>query len=145
MVEGVDPAAEAGEHGDPEPVVLDHDRVEARGGARTAVAVAYGDGQQTAQGRPSDTPGHVARKFREGPGVDRVGPGTGGGPQCGKRVVRAQRGRGQRQYGTSYGRHGPMEHAKARPDQGFSTSGFGKGRAGAGRIFPAERTAAAVV
>ncbi|CAM5240744.1 hypothetical protein STANM309S_04246 [Streptomyces tanashiensis] len=105
VVQGVDAPAETGQHGHPEPVVLDHDRVEVRGGALAAVAVAHGGGEQAAQGRPSDAPGHVARELREGPRVDRVGPGTGGGPQCGKRVVRAQRGRGQRQYGTSYGRH----------------------------------------
>ncbi|MDQ0906473.1 hypothetical protein QFZ22_002458 [Streptomyces canus] len=105
--EGSDPAAEAGEDGGSEPVVLDHDRLELAGRALSAVAVPDADGQQAVQRSITGLPGHVPGQVVPVPYVDAMVPhcleGVGGTPiaeepQRGQGVVRAQRCGGQGEY-----------------------------------------------
>src|SRR5690606_25598661 len=97
--EGGDPAAQTGQHGGPQPVVLDHQRVDAGRVAASAVAVPDADGQQAVQGGVADLPGHVARQVLLVAVLDAVHLVEG--PQRGQGVVGTHRGRGQRQYLTS--------------------------------------------
>src|SRR5690606_11086144 len=60
--EGGDPAAEGGQDGGGQRVVLYHEGDEGAGRAPAVVAVTGGDGQQTVQGGVSDLPRHVARQ-----------------------------------------------------------------------------------
>ncbi|CAM5347541.1 2-methoxy-6-polyprenyl-1,4-benzoquinol methylase, mitochondrial [Streptomyces griseus] len=102
VVQGVDPAAESGQHGDPQPPVLDDDGVDAGGGALTPVPVEQPGGQDGAQRPVAQLPGHVAGQARPFAGVE--GGRRGGRAEWWERVLRSERCCGQVQYGTSYGR-----------------------------------------
>ncbi|GGV73433.1 hypothetical protein GCM10015535_00640 [Streptomyces gelaticus] len=149
MVQGVDAAAESGQDGGPQPVVLDDDRVESGGGALAPVAVEDAHRQHGGQGAIADLACHVT--WQRGPVAFAEHMHLVERPQRGQRILRAQRRGGQSQYGTSYGRgqgnlapsHGPpqvrappmtMEHAGQHPWPGASPSDFGKGHGGAAEI-----------
>jgi len=88
----VQPAAEAGQHGGADAVVLDHERVEVGGGAVPAVAVQDADGQDGAQWRVTELPGHVRGQSVTILEVEPVHLVERA--QCGQRVLRAE-GRGR--------------------------------------------------
>ncbi|GAA3076688.1 hypothetical protein GCM10020254_20830 [Streptomyces goshikiensis] len=119
--EGVHAAAEAGQHGDPQVRVLHDDRLEVALGALPPVAVPDLDGEQRAQRLVPDLARHVAGQPALGAlvqDVDAVGRAEGG-----QRVVRAQRGGGQGEYGAADGGgHKGMEHAVPAAAQGFRGS-----------------------
>ncbi len=101
--EGGDSAAEGGEHGGAQPVVLDHEGVDAAGCAVSVVAVPDAGGQQAAERFVADLAGHVAGQFLAVPVVNAVCLVER--TQWGQRVVGAQLRGGQRQYLTSDRRH----------------------------------------
>lgn len=70
VVQGVDPAAESGQHGDAQPGVLDDDGVDVGGGALAPVTVEQPGGQDGAQRPVAQLPGHVAGQARPFPGVE---------------------------------------------------------------------------
>ncbi len=103
VVEGGYAAAEGGQDGGAQPVVLDDEGVQRARFAFASVAVPHLDGQQAAQGRVVHLPGHVARQLGPVPVVDAVGLVQGAQRRQG--VVRPRRRGGQRQYLASDRRH----------------------------------------
>ncbi len=100
--EGGDAAAEAGQDGGPQPVVLDDEGVDLPGLAPPVVAVPDPHGQQAAQWLVVDLAGHVARQAGPVAFVDAVRLVQGAAAAG---VVRPQRCGGQAQYLTSDRRH----------------------------------------
>ncbi len=127
--EGGDAAAQGGQDGGPQPVVLQDEGVELAGFAHPPVAVADRRGQQAAQGCVADLAGHLAGQGGPVACVDAVGLVQGA--QWRQGVVRAERRGGQRQYLTSDGRHaspwkplaGPLNRVPTPPIFGGRWSG----------------------
>lgn len=151
VVEGVDAAAEPGQDGGPQPVVLDDDRVQSGGDAFAPVPVEDADREHGGQWFVADLACHVT--WQSGPVAVVDDMHLVERPQCGQRVLRAQWCGRQSQYGASYGRgqgnlapsHGPpqvrappmtMEHAGQRPGQGRRRQTSAKDHGGDGRGRP---------
>ncbi len=101
--QGGDAAAEAGQDGGAQPVVLDHEGVEGAGFAGSVVAVPDADREQAAQRLVAEPAGHVPGHAVPVAVVGAVHLVEGA--QRGQGVVRAQPRGGQRQYLTSDPRH----------------------------------------
>ncbi len=138
--EGGHAPAETGQHGRPQPVVLDHDRVQLGRYAVSGVRVAQAGGQYRAQRFVRDLPGHLVGQPRAGVVVDPVDLVQRA--QSGQRVLRAQRGGGKGEGGASHARYHyclsqslhprpprcnrviTMEHGVSTAEQGFRGVGL---------------------
>ncbi len=151
--QGADAAAESGQDGGAQPVVLDDEGVEVGGGAVAGVAVAQPDRQDGAQRGIAALQGHVGGECGALPGVEPVRLAVRAArQQGGQRVLGPERRGGQGQDSASDGRgHGnltprlasprgdaparrarrppmTMEHARGPREQGRPRSGLRKER-----------------
>ncbi len=105
VVQGVHPAAETGQDGGAQPVVLDDQRVEVRRAAGAPVAVAHPGRQDRPQRRIPDLPGHVGGQAGVLGDLDTVQ--VVAAAQGGEGVVGSEGGGGEGQGGASHSRgHG---------------------------------------
>ncbi len=105
VVQGVHAAAQARQDGGAQPVVLDDEGVEGRLGARTAVTVAHGYGQQRVQRCVTELTRHVGRQLQPLGQLDAVDVArrAEGGQRTGRADGRRGKGQGRASYASGHG------------------------------------------